>query len=280
MLLIEPGVKYRNPSYCSWPKAVDGVSIKLTQQKAADAILASSRMLKTENNLALWQTPMGQYWIRSGRKELLPILLAQQQRNIYGDQTWGVRKGDVVLDCGAHVGTYTRKALAAGASLVVAIEPAPAAIECLRRNLAAEVANKKVIIYPKGVWDREEVLTFFMDNNADAGDSFVMNQNASQRIEHIPVTTIDKLVSELNLPRVDFIKMDVKGATERAIRGAAGAIAKYHPRMALSTEETADNPQAIEAATRTIVPDYKMLCGPCLLDQKEVYTDVLFFRYE
>jgi FkbM family methyltransferase len=53
-----------------------------------------------------------------------------------------------------------------------------------------------------------------------------MHENASQRIEHIPVTTIDTLVSELNLPRVDFIKMDVKGSTERAIRGAAGVITK------------------------------------------------------
>jgi len=28
------------------------------------------------------------------------------------------------------------------------------------------------------------------------------------------------------------------------------------------------------------VPSYHMQCGPCLLDNKEVYTDVLFFRYE
>jgi hypothetical protein len=29
------------------------------------------------------------------------------------------------------------------------------------------------------------------------------------------VTTIDKVAVELGLPRVDFIKADVKGATER-----------------------------------------------------------------
>ena len=115
MLLIEPGVAYRTP-YCSLKQAIEGVSIKVRQQKAAEAILSASSIVKSEHNLDLWHTPMGDYWIPTGRKEILAILLAQQQRNIYGDQTWGVRKGDIVLDCGAHVGTYTRKALDAGAS--------------------------------------------------------------------------------------------------------------------------------------------------------------------
>lgn len=279
ILAVEPGVVYRSP-YCSVRQAMAGVATKLEQERTADAILAASTIIKSEDNLDLWQTPKGQYWVPTGRKEILPILLAQQQRNIYGDQAWGVRKGDVVLDCGAHVGTYTRKALAAGASLVVAIEPAPAAVECLRRNLAFEVAQKKVIIYSKGVWDKEDTLTLYTDRNADAGDSFVMHESASKFIEKIPVTTIDKLTSELNLPRVDFIKADVKGSTERAIRGGAMVIGKYHPRMAFSTEETADDPKAIAAVTRGLAPGYHMQCGPCLLDKKEVYTDVLFFRYE
>jgi FkbM family methyltransferase len=279
ILLVEPGVVYRSP-YCSVRDAMAGVSTKLQQERTADTILAASTLVKSENKLDLWQTPKGQYWLPTGRKEILPILLAQQERNIYGDETWGVRKGDIVLDCGAHVGTYTKKALAAGASLVVAIEPAPAAVECLRRNLAGEVAQGRVIIYPKGVWDREELLTLFADKNADAGDSFVIHENASKAIDKIPVTTIDQLASELKLPRVDFIKADVKGSTQRAIRGAAAVINKYHPRMAFSTEETADDPKAIAALTQTVAPGYRMRCGPCLLDSKEVYTDVLFFRYE
>ena len=136
-----------------------------------------------------------------------------------------------------------------------------------------------MIIYPKGVWDREEALTLFADHsNADAGDSFVMHDNDSKHVDNIPVTTTDKLVAELKLPRVDLIKADVKGSTERAIRGATAVITKYHPRMAFSTEEAADNPESIAAVAHAILPDYRMQCGPCLLDRKEVYTDVLFFR--
>ena len=46
---------------------------------------------------------------------MLPILLAQQDRDIYGHDGLGVRQGDIVFDCGAHIGVYTRKALSAGA---------------------------------------------------------------------------------------------------------------------------------------------------------------------
>ena len=60
MLLIEPGVAYKTP-YCSLKQAIEGVSIKVRQQKAARAILSASSIVKSENNLDLWHTPMGDY---------------------------------------------------------------------------------------------------------------------------------------------------------------------------------------------------------------------------
>jgi len=87
-----------------------------------------------------------------------------------------VRSGDVVLDCGANVGVYTRDALDSGAKLVVAIEPAPENIECLRRNFAPEVAAGRVIVYPKGVWDKDDFLTLNVDPNNSAADSFLIQR--------------------------------------------------------------------------------------------------------
>jgi FkbM family methyltransferase len=47
-----------------------------------------------------------------------------------------VRAGDVVLDCGAGIGLFARQALKRGARTVIAIEPVPENLECLRRNLS------------------------------------------------------------------------------------------------------------------------------------------------
>ena len=48
--------------------------------------------------------------------------------------------GHVVLDVGAHIGCFSRWALANGATSVVAYEPEPSNIELLKRNLAGEAA--------------------------------------------------------------------------------------------------------------------------------------------
>jgi hypothetical protein len=41
-------------------------------------------------------------------------------------------------------------------------------------------------------------------------------------------------VSELRLPRVDFIKMDIEGAEQKALAGAAATLRAFRPRMALA----------------------------------------------
>ena len=277
LILFSRDIKNRSP-YCStWKASLDG-RIKLRQQSRSEEIFQASRLIHRDTDLSLWSTPKGQFWIPEGDSRILSLLLAQEERGIYGKEEWGVHGGDVVLDVGAYIGTWTRHALARGAKVVVAIEPSPQSVECLKRNLAREVEAGKVVIYPKGIWDSEGALTLFGDSKTGVGNSFVEQNNSAQVMNAIPVTTIDKVVAELNLPRVDFIKADVKGATERLMHGGSGVIRRYSPRIAVSTEEPVDNAGAIAALAHQIQPAYQMMCGPCLLDSHEIYTDVLFFR--
>jgi FkbM family methyltransferase len=277
VVLLARDVKLRSP-YCSlWKASIDG-RIKLRQQRVAGEIARSSQIVRRQDGLILWSTPKGQFWIPDGEGEILSLLLAQEERNIYGTGEWAVQNGDVVLDVGAYIGTWTKEALARGAALVVAIEPSPASVECLRRNLSAEVAAGKVVIYPKGIWDYEGALTLFSNSSTGVGNSFVEENSSAQKINAIPVTTIDRLAAELKLARVNFIKADVKGATERLLRGGATVIRRDRPRIALSTEEPADDAFRIVKLAREILPAYDVKCGPCLLDGKEIYTDVVFFR--
>lgn len=278
LILFSRDVTIRSP-YCSiWKASLDG-RIKLQQQAAAKEIAQASHLIRRDAGLALWSTPSGEYWVPDSKenKVILPLLLAQAARNIYGTGEWGVQPGDVVLDVGAYVGTWTRQALAKGAKLVVAIEPTPSSVECLKRNLAAEIAAGKVIVYPKGIWDSEGELTFF-ESGDGVGNSFVEHSSVSKTTNGILVTTIDQVAAELHLTRVDFIKADVKGATERLLRGGATVVKRDHPRLAFSTEEPVDDAPSIARLATRIQPAYRTLCGPCLLDGRAVYTDVMFFR--
>jgi FkbM family methyltransferase len=226
----------------------------------------------------LWDTPMGRYWVPTRNDDVLTDNLSEQATQVYGDREDGVHPNDVVFDCGANVGVYTRVALAAGAKLVVAIEPAPENVECLRRNYAAEIGQGRVIVVPKGVWDREDVLTLREDSGNSARDSFVGSFGPAVRETRVPLTTIDQLVAELHLDSVGFIKLDIEGAEKRALAGAIHTLQKYHPRMAIAMEHLPDDPVAIPRVVSALVPSYRVTCGDCVDTMTRVRPDVLFFR--
>src|SRR6185295_12886405 len=98
------------------------------------------------------------YWVPKGGMESLDFVLAELRDDPYLQNGIRIKAGDVVLDCGANVGVFTRRALDAGARLVVAIEPAPDSVAAIKRTFAEEIRQNKVIVYDRGVWDKEDFL--------------------------------------------------------------------------------------------------------------------------
>src|SRR5438034_846183 len=84
-----------------------------------------------------------------------------------------------------------------------------------------------------------------------------------KRTVKVPLTTIDILVQELHLDRVDFIKMDIEGSEKPALRGAAQTIKKFSPRMAIASEHLPDDPTRIPETVNTIRPGYKITATHC-----------------
>jgi FkbM family methyltransferase len=208
---------------------------------------------------------------------VLPFNLAEMEMHIYGQGETFVHPGDVVLDCGASDGDFTREALRAGAAKVVSIEIAPSSAECIRRNLETEIAAGKVVVYPKGVWDKDDRMTLDVDDTNFAANTVVLRPRNAHPAVEVTLTTIDKLVAELGLPRVDFIKMDIEGAEVRAVRGARKTIARDHPRMALSAYHRPSDPVELPKAVHAAWGGYTMLCGPCAAVGWRVRPDVLLF---
>src|SRR5579864_5269825 len=161
-------------SDCSWTQAIQYVRSVGRIDPAERIAKGSSTIQSDPSGLSLVQTPKGTYWVPKGTESALPIFLGQQDDKIYGTGAVGVHRGDIVLDCGANVGVFTREALDNGAALVIAIEPAPDNVECLRRNFAREVQQGRVIVYPKGVWDRDDYLTLYVYPHNSGADSFVV----------------------------------------------------------------------------------------------------------
>ncbi len=250
-----------------------------TQIRYHNQILSGSKVIeKDPAGYHLVQTPHGKWWIPAGNDFVLPFNLAEQAREIYGTGEYAVQRGDVALDCGANVGVWTRTALDHGARLVVGFEPAPENIESYRRNFAPEIAAGRVVLVPKGVWDKEDVLLLRRDATNSAADSFVMLKDGSKGVQ-APLTTIDRVVAELKLDRVDYIKMDIEGAEVRALKGAHDTIARFHPRLSIAAEHLPTDEVLIPKTAKEIWPGYSVVCGPCFeTHDAHIRPYVLYFH--
>jgi len=244
-----------------------------------DKIARASRVIQSNTDgFILVQTPRGNFWVPRGMEKVLPVFLGQQAEKIYGSGDQGAHRGDIVLDCGADVGVFTREALDLGAARVIAVESAPENVESLRRTFAEEIRNGKVTVYPKGVWDRDDVLTLYVYPDNSGGDSFVISGPSKYTEVKAPLTTIDKLAVELELARVDFIKMDIKGSAPKALAGGRQTLAKYHPRIAVSTEVSEDYPALIQGPVMAGWDGYHKECGMCELFREGFIPTVMFYR--
>jgi FkbM family methyltransferase len=239
-----------------------------------ERIRTASKVAGTDGNLTAVSTPAGRFWIPASDLNALAEELAEEELDVYGHD---VRAGDVVLDCGANVGVYTRAVLAKGARIVVAIEPNPTALVCLRRNFEHEIREGRVIVYPKGVWDKDATLRLTTNPKLASTANSVALDRGEQGPE-VPLTTIDKLVAELKLASVDFIKMDIEGAESRALTGAAQVLAAYRPRLAISMEHKRSDPDEIPPLVRRLNPRYEIQWGACRRTTGRVQPEVLFAR--
>jgi len=262
-------VKFRGAAPdCTWRRTLlfgfDSLQFDLRRFGAGARISLKAQDAKFD--IQQFSTGGRDFWIkRTGEtkdgKELLGYLLAEHGWMASVNGKDHVKPGDIVLDCGAHVGVFTDMALRRGAGRVVAIEPDPTNLECLRRNFPSEIASGRVIIVPKGVWNQEQIITLYIGAANSGSNSMLLDQNKG-KVE-VPVTTVDHLVEELHLPRVDFIKMDIEGAEREALRGATRTLSSFLPGLMLDSYHRLDDMQVLPAIIRQANPRYSMICGPC-----------------
>ena len=244
-------------------------------------VQASSRILRRDSvdGLQLVETEKGEFWEPVCEGSAVMAQLAELDSKYYGLAQARPRAGDIVFDCGANVGVFSREALSLGAKLVVAIEPAPINLECLRRNLASEIASGRVLVCAQGLWNKEATLHLYENNLTAAMDGFVKRENTREG-PVIPLTTIDRLVDELKLKRVDFIKMDIEGAERHALAGGLKTFRRFRPRLEISTDHLPDDCEVIPKIVRQAWPGYHEECLLCNLEPLKwrVKAEILYFH--
>ena len=162
--------------------------------------------------------------------------------------------GDYAIDAGGCFGdTALAFAIAVGAAgRVYSFEPMPGLrdVFCANMRRNPDLAER-IELFDRAVFDASGNTLTFADLSAGS---------RPQPGGTVPVSTvaIDDFVRGHDVPRVDFIKMDIEGSEREALRGAAETIRRFRPKLAISAYHRPDDLWALPALIRDIEPGYKL----------------------
>lgn len=207
--------------------------------------------------MAIVDTPLGRFDVGSGQ-DVSEMLLDEIWRDrIYENEWVHISPGDIVIDCGAHVGFFTRYALGCGASQVFALEPDPENADLFERNLRAEIASGYVVLIRAAAWCSHGSLPLWRDPNHSVSSTLEprakdLCRPYEQRAD-VPTITLDSMPFTRG---PDFIKLDIEGAEKQALIGARQTIGQYRPKIAASIYHLEHDAERIPALIRSFVPAY------------------------
>ena len=163
--------------------------------------------------------------VRQHHRALGPIL----QRHIPRDA--------VVVDAGAHAGQFCKLfASLAPEGRIYAFEPGSYARSILKRVVRWRRLTGVTVI-AAGLSDVEGEGELSVPLKASGSLGFGLGNlgavTSPARRESIALTTLDGLVREQALARLDFIKADIEGWEVRMLEGASEALSRFRPAMLL-----------------------------------------------
>jgi FkbM family methyltransferase len=269
---------------CPWGKLaqlpVSAVRFEFLKQSYARRVKAVE--YDAHFGIEKFDSPSRPFWIRKegqamNGQALLAFILAEQKWLIDSGSDL-FHRGDVVVDIGAHVGTFGDDALRHGASLVVMVEPDPVNVECIRRNFRAEIADGRVVVVPEGAWSSESTLEFSTGVTNSGTGSFVIIEEGGARVR-VRVRPLDDILQQIGIHKVDVIKIDIEGGEREALKGARQTLARHRPRLMLDAYHLPDDPILLPTLIREGNADYTEFCPVCSVSRdRSIVPHALLFR--
>ena len=186
-------------------------------------------------------TPLGRFECRGGTTDFdivnpnyeTGLIQAVRER-----LTSGLGESVLVVDVGAHIGKY---AILAGTLLrdrgkVIAIEADPDNFRVLENNVSLNgLTNARCINV--GCWNTEGTLMLHRAHGNLGGHSFVETRGGDSIA--VPVKTLDSILREQGISRIDLMKIDVERGEFRVLQGARSVL-ESSPDVTLFLEESGD----------------------------------------
>lgn len=235
-------------------RGVDGRStLRLWLSALASPATAFGKFDRWENPRLLFDVTVrapgiGLFHCRPAMDDLFHVL-PSAQAGVYNALKQHLRPGMTFVDAGANIGFFTvlGATLVGPGGKVLAVEMMPDTAGVLRRHIADNgLTNVEVI--EKALSDRsgQEVIAHTPRFHAGQASIVVEAFDGDETIEiRVMTSTLDEVTKDL--PRIDFMKVDLEGAEAPAFDGARGMLART---KALVFESRPGDPKGAEAMSR------------------------------
>jgi FkbM family methyltransferase len=158
-----------------------------------------------------------------------------------------LRPGDVFLDVGANVGTYTILASGVAQARTIALEPIPATFLRLLRNLRLNNLLSYVEPHCLAVGDTEGTVRFTAGRDTTNRAVSLLPSPSQEPTVEVPLTSLDHLLQATGSTPLVW-KVDVEGYEPEVLRGAAAALQQPHLRAVLLEADTLALQRTMEEA--------------------------------
>jgi FkbM family methyltransferase len=158
----------------------------------------------------------------------------QQYRCVTPDGAIECQAGDHVIDAGACYGDTALyfSHLAGPLGRVASFEFLPQNLSVLQKNLNLNPALAKTIqVHQNPIWVESGKELFI---SGSGPGTKVTEEKITPNATSVSTLKIDDVVGKLEFPQVDFIKMDIEGAEQQALRGSEESIRRFQPKLAIT----------------------------------------------
>jgi FkbM family methyltransferase len=126
---------------------------------------------------------------------------------------------DLIFDIGMHNGTDSEFYLKKGFR-VVGVEANPELAESARTKFRSEIAEKRLMIENLGIFNSEQVLTFYVNQDVDEWSSFEKHLGTREDTRYsaveVPCKRLDYFIGKYGMPY--YLKVDVEGVDAIVVR--------------------------------------------------------------
>lgn len=166
----------------------------------------------------------------------------------YFDKKIVLTEDEVFVDCGGFDGDSAKRFVEQCGSKyrdIIIFEPESCKKEAIQKNMG----DNQYELYQAGVWSKNTKLYF---NAMGTGSSHIAEGKSEYMVEAVALdeTVYDK--------KPTYIKMDIEGAEQEALKGCRKIIQEYKPKLAICIYHKPEDLFEIPAMIKEMNPEYKL----------------------